>query len=91
MNGNDRRTYAGLVVDALAVLGDGLAVGLHVSLLEVVGELVQVLVVRKERVSLRTVEIVVPDPEDRKENRQVLLEGSRLEVLVHLVPAVEEL
>jgi hypothetical protein len=47
-------TYAGLVVDALAALGDELAVRLHVALLEVVRELVHVLVVREERVGLRT-------------------------------------
>jgi hypothetical protein len=45
-------TYAGLVVDALAALGDELAVRLHVALLEVVRKFVQVLVVRKEGVSL---------------------------------------
>ena len=46
-------THAGLVVHPLTSLGDGLAVRLHVSLLEVVRELVQVLVVGEEDVGLR--------------------------------------
>ena len=44
--GKWKGTYAGLVVDALAALGDELAVRLHVALLEVVRELVQILVIR---------------------------------------------
>lgn len=47
-------TYASLVVYALTTLSDELAVRLHVTLLEVVGELVKVLVVREECVGLGT-------------------------------------
>ena len=71
-------------------LGDQLAVGLHVALLEVVHELVQVLAVRQEHMGLGTVEVVVPDAGDR-EDGQVLLERRGLEVLVHAVRALEEL
>ena len=86
-----RDTYARLVVHPLTSLGDGLAVRLHVSLLEVVRELVQILVVRQERMGLGAVEVVVPDTEDREEDGQVLLERRGLEVLVHAVRALEEL
>lgn len=43
---------ARLIVDPRAVLGDELAVRLHVALLEVVGELVEVLIVGEERLGL---------------------------------------
>ena len=36
----------------MTVLGDGLSVGLHVALLEIIRKLVEVLVVREEYVSL---------------------------------------
>jgi len=52
---------AGGVVDAAAVARHVLAVALHVALLEVGGEAVQVLVVRQQRVRLGAVEVGVPD------------------------------
>ena len=48
-----RVTYAGLVIDPVTLLGDGLAIALHVTLLEVVREFMQVLVVGEEDVGLR--------------------------------------
>lgn len=47
-------THSSLVVHSRAVLGDTLSVRLHVSLLEVVGELLHVLVVRKQSLGLGT-------------------------------------
>jgi hypothetical protein len=41
-----------LVVNTLSTLGYGLSVGLHVTLLEVVGKFVQVLIIREKRVGL---------------------------------------
>ena len=49
-------------------LGDRLAVGLYVALLEVVREFVQVPVVRQERMGVSAVEVVVPDAKDREED-----------------------
>jgi len=48
------KTYSGLVIDSLAGFGHALAVGLHIALLEVVGELVEILVVWEESMSLST-------------------------------------
>lgn len=45
---------ASLVIDSRAVLGNALTVGLHVTLLEVVGKLLEVLVVRQESLGLGT-------------------------------------
>lgn len=46
--------WASLVVDSRAVLGDALTVGLHVTLLEVIGKLLEILVVRQESLGLGT-------------------------------------
>lgn len=80
-----------LVVDLLAGLGDALSIGFHVSLLEVVSELVEVLVVREQSLGLRAVEVIVPDTDEGKDYGQVLLERGLLEVQVHLVGTEEEL
>lgn len=74
-----------------ATNGAHLSVRLHVSLLEVVGKLVHVLVVREEGVGLSAVKVVVPDPEEGEEDGQVVLELGLEEVLVHLVRAGQEL
>ena len=81
---------AGLVVHDLAVAGDPLAVGLHVALLEVGWEARQVLVVGQNGVGLGAEEVVVPDPEQRQRDRQVLVERRGPEVLVHLVRAFQQ-
>jgi hypothetical protein len=85
------KTYTSLVVHTLTAFGNELSVRLHVSLLEVIGELVEVLVVGEKKLSLGTVEIVVPDADDSQDNGKVLLQRSLLEVLVHAVSTLEEL
>ena len=54
---------------------DPFAVAFHIPLLEVGGEAVKVLVVGKDGVGLSVVEVVVPDAEEGKGHRQVLLDG----------------
>lgn len=82
---------SGFVVDKVAGLGDGLSVGFHVALLEVVGKLVQVLVVREQCLGLGAVKVVVPDSDEGQDDGQVVLERSLGEVDVHLVCAEQEL
>mmetsp|Transcript_17542 Transcript_17542/g.45004 ORF Transcript_17542/g.45004 Transcript_17542/m.45004 type:complete len:224 (+) Transcript_17542:929-1600(+) len=82
---------AGRDGDGFAAARDTLAVGLHVSLLEVRAEAVQVLIVRQDRVRLGTKKVAVPHAERREEHRQVAAEGRCEEVLVHLVCAGQEL
>ena len=84
-------TYTGLVVDTLTALGNELSVRLHVSLLEVIGKLVEVLVVGEKKLGLGPVEIVVPDADDSQDDGKVLLQRSLPEVLVHTVSTPEEL
>lgn len=52
-------------------------------MLEVIGELAQVLVVRGEDMSLSAVEVVVLDTEDGEDNGEVVLQKSFFEVFVH--------
>ena len=80
-----------LVQGVAAVALDGLAVALHVELLEVVCEEPEVVVVGKDRVGLGAPEVSVPDAEQRQQHRQVALEGSGAEVLVHGARALEQL
>ncbi len=58
---------AGLPLHRVAVALDRLAVGLHVELLEVGGELRQVVRVRQHRVGLGVEEVVVPDAQQAQE------------------------
>lgn len=88
---NAAATYTSLVVNARAVLGHALAVRLHVTLLEVVGKLVEVLVVREEGLSLGTVKVIVPDTDESQKNGKVLLELGGPKVLVHLVSTSKQL
>ncbi len=74
----------------MAVAIDALAVALHVELLQVGRQAVQILVVRQHRVRLGAEEVRVPDAEQAERDRQVLFDRRGAEVLVHLVRAVEE-
>ncbi len=62
---------AGVVVDAGAVEGDVLSVGLHRQLLKVGGEAVQVLVVGEDAAGLGAEEVAVPDGQQAHQHRQV--------------------
>jgi len=75
----------------LTTLCNELAVGFHVSLLEVIGELVKVLVIGEKQLGLSTVKIVVPDADGGQDNREVPLQGGLPEVLVHAMSTLEEL
>ena len=48
------KTHSGLVVDPGSVLGNALSVGFHITLLEVIGKLLHVLIVRQQSLSLGT-------------------------------------
>lgn len=98
---------AGGVLDVVAGPGDGLTVGLHGQLLKVSREAVQVLVesragqhlthfgkeicLRGDEMSLSTEEVGVPHTQETTEYRDVLLERSLPEMLVHGMTTSEEL
>ena len=63
--------WASLVIHRVAVTVNVLAVGFHVALLEVGRKAVHVLVVRQNRFGFSAEEVVVPDPDQRQQHRQV--------------------
>ncbi|MCY1439537.1 hypothetical protein D9M71_557750 [compost metagenome] len=73
-----------------AVLAHALAVGLHVQLLQVVGDVPQVVVVGQDRMAARAPEVAVPDAEQGQQHRDVAGEGRGEEVLVHAVGAGQQ-
>ena len=80
-----------LVVHALGIAVNGLAVGFHVGLLEVGSEAVQVLVVREHGVARSAKEVVVPHADEGEDNRKVLVDRGSLEMLIHFVSTLVEL
>lgn len=81
----------GSVLDILAGASNGLTVALHGKLLQVCGETVQVLVEGSNQVSLGTEEVAVPDTQETTNGRDVLLQRSLTEVLIHGVGTSQEL
>ena len=81
---------AGFVVDGVAVAVDAFAVGLHVPLLEVGREAVEVLIVGKDRFGFRAEEVGVPDADQGQADGQVILQRSGAKMLVHALHPVEE-
>ena len=81
----------GGIVDPRAVAPHRLAVALHVGLLEVGGQAVQMLAVGQHGVAAGAEKIAVPDAEQRHDHGHVALERRGAEVLVHRVRAGEQL
>src|SRR5450432_4037606 len=71
------------IVHNLPVTAYALAIAFHVSLLEVGGETVHVLVVGKDRDRLGVKEIVVPDAKNSQNGGKILLQWRRSEMLIH--------
>ena len=88
--GSPQMIGAGVDADRLAGDRHALPVRLHHELLQVRREATQVRVVRQHRVRLRAEAAAVPDTEQPHQDRQVLGEGGRAEVLVDGMEAVEQ-
>src|SRR4029453_261333 len=80
---------AGIIGDFVTIERDMFAVALHRQLLQVGRKSLQVLLVRQDRNGLCAEEVVIPNSQQPHEHRQVALEGSGAEMLVHLVEAVQ--
>ena len=83
--------WASLIIHRVTVTVNVLAVGFHVALLEVGRKAVHILVVRQNRFGFSAEEVVVPDPDQRQQHRQVFLRRGGGEVFVHRVRAGEQL
>lgn len=84
----DHRT--GGVVDVMTAAVDALAIALHVALLEIGGEAVEILVVGQDGLRGGAVEIIVPDAEQTKSDGKVAFEIGCAEMFVHFVCARQE-
>ena len=85
----DDRT--GGVIDALVVDVDALAVALHIALLQVGGEPTKILVVGEYRDGFGVPEVVVPDSEERHDDRNIFTERRRAEIFVDFMGAGKKL
>ena len=74
-----------------AVMADALAVRLHVGLLQVGGQPVQVLVVGQDGVNADALDVAIPDADEGKQHGHVAREGRLGEVPVHRVTAGQQL
>ena len=82
---------AGGIVDRDAITGDPFAVALHVQLLQEGREMLEVLVVGDHRLGVGPAEIVVPDAEQRQDDRHIAFRRCLDEMLVHRVGAGQQL
>src|SRR5262249_44393130 len=79
----------GFVIHRNAVDRYVLAIALHGELLEIGWKALEVLLIRQHSDGLSAEEVVVPDAKQAHQNRQVVLEWRRAEMLVHLMEAAE--
>src|SRR5687768_5628345 len=73
--------WSGGIINERSVARHTLAIALHVSLLEVGRQTVQVLIVRQDGMSLSPEKIVVPNPQQTEDHRQIFLQRRRAEML----------
>jgi len=77
--------------DGLAVAADRLAVALHLQLLQIGRQAMQMIVVRQHGMARRIEKIAVPDADEREQHRKAVGRVRRCEVLVNLMAAVQQL
>ena len=68
-----------------------LAVALHVKLLQIRRQELQILVIRNHRIPVDIVIVVVPNPQQRHNHRNVLLQRRGTEMVVHRLGAAQKL
>ena len=84
----DHRT--GGMADRLSVPCHPLTVTLHVRLLQIGRQVLQVLIVRQDSLSRETGKIDVPDSQQGENDRHVLFRGRSLEVTIHVVGTLQQ-
>ena len=82
---------AGGVIHRVAGQIDRLAVGLHLQLLKVVGQLLEASVVGQYRVGVDAQHVGVPDPDQPQQHRQIVGPGRLTEMLVHRMRTGQQL
>ncbi len=79
----------GLIIYCVAVTINRFSIALHIALLEIGGKAIKVLIIGENRLRCRSIKIVIPNSEQRKNHRDVLFKGLALEVLIHGVSTFE--
>ena len=72
-------------------LEERLAVALHVKLLQIRRQELQILVIRNHRIPVDIVIVIVPNPQQRHNHRNVLLQRRGTEMVVHRLGAAQKL
>src|SRR5262245_11816381 len=70
---------------------DMLAIAFHRQLLQISGEPLEVLLVRQDCNSLCAEKVVVPDRDQTHQHWQIVIEGSRTKMFIHLAEAAQHL
>src|ERR1700678_2634153 len=81
---------SGLIVHALPLEINMLAVALHLELLQIRGKAFQIVGVRHDAQRLRSEKVVVPNCKQPQQHRQIFLQRGGTEMLVHLVESAEQ-
>ena len=81
----------GIVIDFFTISGDTLTITLHVRLLQIRGQVLEVLVIGNNRLRVSAEEVVIPDTQQTQNDRDVLLQRCCPEVFVHRMCTGEKL
>src|SRR5690606_11428670 len=84
----DNRT--GLIHDGMAIAVHRFSVALHVSLLKVSREAVEILVVGENCLRGSSEKVVIPDADERQYHGKIFLEWRVFEMLVHRVSSFQQ-
>ena len=83
--GLTKNNRARAVIDGVTVQIDTFPVTLHVALLQIGGQIFEVLIVRENRVGFGREKVVVPNAEEPHDDGDILIQGCRTEMLIRLV------
>src|SRR5436305_11479942 len=83
--------WSSLIVDGAPLQINMLTITLHIKLLQVCAQTIEVLVIGQNCHSFSTEEIVVPDTNQSKNDWQITLEWSCAEMFIHLMKTGQHL
>ena len=83
--------WSSLIIDRLPFYIDMFAVALHIKLLQICAETIEILIIRQNSYSFSTEEVIIPDTNQSKKYRQIVLEWGPAKMLVHLMETGQHL
>ena len=81
---------AGLIIHPQPIFGNALAIAFHIALLEIVSKTLHGLVVGKNGVRLCVKEIVVPNAQERHDDRDILGKRSGAKIVINGVRPAQQ-